>query len=150
MLSKLIIGLNNFSNRFRTLKARPDEILLLVPHCLQKTSCERNVIHDIDQCAHCGQCNITDIVKLRDEYGVKCNIASGGRQALDMVRDSSVKIVVAVACTKELSDGILAAFPKPVVAVPNLQPEGPCKNTRVNIDAAIQAVRSLIDSNRSD
>ena len=66
-----------------------------------------------------------------------------------MVRDSSVKIVVAVACEKELSDGILAAFPKPVVAVPNLQPEGPCKNTRVNIDAAIAAVKSLIASDES-
>lgn len=144
MISKLVISLNNLANRFRNLETDPESILLLVPHCLQKTTCGRNVIHDINQCAHCGQCNITDILKLRDEFGIQCNIASGGRQAIDMVRDPSVKVVVAVACEKELSDGILAAFPKPVIAVPNLRPEGPCKNTRVNIDDAIAAVKSLI------
>src|SRR5210317_2240374 len=122
MLSRLIISANNFANKFRSLRAKPENILLLVPHCLQITSCGRNVIHDIDQCAHCGQCNVTEIIKVRDKYGIQCNIASGGRQALDMVRDASVKTVVAVACQKELSDGILAAFPKPVVAVPNEQP----------------------------
>ena len=144
MISKLVISFNNIANRFRKLEAKPENILLLVPHCLQKTTCGHNVIHDINQCAHCGQCNITDIIKLRDDYGVQCNIASGGRQAIDMVRDPSVKLVVAVACEKELSDGILAAFPKPVIAVPNLRPEGPCKNTRVNIDEAIAAVKALI------
>ena len=147
MISKLVIFLNNIANRFRKLEAKPENILLLVPHCLQKTTCGHNVIHDINQCAHCGQCNITDIIKLRDDYGVQCNIASGGRQAIDMVRDPSVKLVVAVACEKELSDGILAAFPKPVIAVPNLRPEGPCKNTRVNIDSAIEAVKALISNN---
>ncbi len=144
MISKLVISFNNIANRFRKLEAKPENILLLVPHCLQKTTCGHNVIHDINQCAHCGQCNITDIIKLRDDYGIQCSIASGGRQAIDMVRDPSVKLVVAVACEKELSDGILAAFPKPVIAVPNLRPEGPCKNTRVDIDAAIAAVKSLI------
>ena len=144
MISKLVIGLNNFANRFRMLKSKPEGILLLVPHCLQKTSCGRNVIHDIDQCAHCGQCNVTDIIKLRDKHGIQCNIASGGRQAIAMVRDASVNIVVAVACEKELSDGIMAAFPKPVVAVPNIRPEGPCKNTKVNMELADKAIESLL------
>ncbi len=144
MLSKLIIGINSFANRFRKLRAKPENILLLVPHCLQITSCGRNVIHDVDQCAHCGQCNITEILKVRDKYGIQCNIASGGRQAIEMVRDPTVRTVVAVACEKELSDGIMAAFPKPVVAVPNQRPEGPCKNTRVDMAAAERAIKSLV------
>lgn len=144
MLSKLIIYLNNVLIRFRSLKSRPEGILLLVPHCLQMTSCGRNVIHDINQCAHCGQCNVTEILRLRDKYGIQCNIASGGRQAIKMVRDPSVKTVVAVACEKELSDGILAAFPKPVIAIINERPEGPCKNTRVNMSAAERAIESIV------
>jgi len=144
MLSRIIIFMNNLLNRFRKLKAKPENILLLVPHCLQITSCGRNVIHDIDQCAHCGQCNVTEILKIRDKYGIQCSIASGGRQAIAMVRDSSVRTVVAVACEKELSDGILAAFPKPVVAIPNERPEGPCKNTRVNMESAEKAIQALI------
>lgn len=144
MFTGIIIGFNNFINRFRKLKAKPENVLLLVPHCLQITSCGRNVIHDINQCAHCGQCNITDLIKLRDKYRIHCNIASGGRQALEMVRDQEIKIVVAVACRKELSEGIIAAWPKPVVAVPNIQPEGPCRNTRVNIELAEDALKQIL------
>lgn len=143
MFNRLIIQLNNFANKFRHLHCRAEDILLLVPHCLQRTSCGKNVIHDIDQCAKCGQCNIMEILALRERYGIQCSIASGGRQALAMVKDPKVKIVVAVACEKELSEGIRAAFPKPVIAVPNLLPEGPCRNTRVNILEAERAIQSL-------
>lgn len=144
MFSNIVIRLNNLINRFRSLKAKPENILLLVPHCLQITSCGRNVIHDINQCAHCGQCNITELIAIRDKYHVQCNIASGGRQALAMVRDPRVHLVLAVACNRELSEGILAAWPKPVVAVPNTQPEGPCRNTRVDIQQLEASLKKIL------
>ena len=65
------------------------------------------------------------------------------------IRDSAyvlrpeVKAVVAVACEKELVQGIRAAFPKPVVAVPNMTPEGSCRNTVVDPVAVVKAIESL-------
>ena len=44
----------------------------------------------------------------------------------------------------KLLDGIRACFPKPVLAVPNRRPNGPCKDTRVDLDAVRLAIESLI------
>ena len=144
MFSTLTLGLNRCLNRFRTLRVPAENLLLLVPHCLQRTQCGRNIIHDIDQCEHCGQCNVTDLLKLRYTFGVKCNLASGGKEAPSYVKDPAVKVIVAVACEEDLAAGIRASFPKPVVAIPNTRPHGPCKDTQVDIERVRATLESLV------
>ena len=63
-----------------------------------------------------------------------------------MVRDPSIKAVVAVACEKALADGIRAVIPKRVIAIPNERPNGPCKNTRVNTAVVRAAIQELLGS----
>ena len=148
-MRKLLIRLNNWITHLRRPRVAPENLLLLVPHCLQRSACTQNIIHDLDQCRLCGQCNIAELIRIRDEYGLLCNLASGGRQAVSMVRDRRVRAVVAVACEKELVDGIRAAFPKPVLAVPNRRPHGPCKDTCVNIpdlEAALKEILTPVDA----
>jgi len=143
-MRKLLIGLNNWITRLRKVRVAPGNLLLLAPHCLQRTPCKHNVIHDLDQCARCGQCNVGDLLRLRDTYGVQCSLASGGRQAIGLVRRADVHAVVAVACEKELVDGIRAAFPKPVLALPNLRPNGPCKDTGVDAAELEAVLRTML------
>ena len=52
-----------------------------------------------------------------------------------------VKAVVAVACGKELRQGVLGVFPKAVLGVVNLWPHGPCKDTDVALEAVEEAIR---------
>lgn len=144
MIRSALIRLNNAVVRLRAPRVAPGNLLLLFPHCLQNSRCERNVVHDVDACARCGRCRLADLLKLRDAYGLLCCLASGGRQALARVRKPDVKAVVAVACEKELIDGIRAAFPKPVLAVPNLRPHGPCKDTDTDLATIRTAVESLL------
>lgn len=139
-----LVRVNNVLTRLRRVRVQPDELLLLVPHCLQLTRCTQNVKGDVDQCRRCGQCDVAGLIEIRDRHGIRCNLAAGGRQALGYVRASGVKAVVAVACEQELVAGIRAAFPKPVLAVPNERPDGPCNDTRVPLDAVDAAVRSLL------
>ena len=146
---KLIIAINNRLVRWRRVKVRPEEILLLLPHCLHKQSCPRNVMHSLDECRRCGQCSIGALIAIRDDLGVVACIAGGGREALAQTRRPEVKAVVAVACCKELVQGIFAAFPKPVLAVSNQTPEGPCRNTLADPAAVIQAIESLINNKGS-
>jgi hypothetical protein len=73
-------------------------------------------------------------------------MAAGGREALAFVADKQVKAVVAVACEKELSQGILAVFPKPVLGVLNIQTNGPCRNTRLDPQSVRTAVLSMLKS----
>ena len=119
-------------------------ILLLLPHCLHKDSCNRNVERDLTECRRCGECGISDMVRIRDEFGVLSHVVGGGKQALLRTKEPQIKAIVAVACEKELVHGIFYTFPKPVVAVMNETPKGPCKNTVVDADKVSAAIRSII------
>ena len=70
-------------------------------------------------------------------------VVGGGRDALARTKQENIKAVVAVACEKELVQGIFAAFPKPVLGVINETPEGPCKNTLADPDKVTQAIERL-------
>lgn len=145
MIRRLVIRVNNAVVRRRRVRAAPEQLLLLGPHCLQQHLCERPVKDDMTQCARCGRCRVADLVVLCEEYGIRGCLAGGGRQAVAAVRHPQVKAVVAVACDRELCAGIMAAFPKPVLAVPNQLPNGPCRDTTVDINAVRAAVVAVLD-----
>ena len=145
MFRKSVVAINNWIVRARHIKVPLRNLLLLLPHCLQRTACERKVIHDVNSCRRCGACNIDGLLKLRDELGIRSAVASGGRQALGLARDKEVRAIVAVACEKELFDGILAAFPKPVLAVANRQPNGPCRDTVVDVNLVRAALLEMLE-----
>lgn len=140
------IAFNNWVTvSLRRVKVSPNSLLLLVPHCLQSSQCGRNVTADVDNCAKCGSCDVAGILALRDRYGIQCSLAGGGKQALLSVKERSVKAIVAVACEKELAEGIRASFPKPVLAVTNQRPNGPCRDTEVDLANVENALETLLD-----
>ena len=130
----------------RKVKVPAKNLLLLAPHCLQDPDCARNIIQGADKCARCGKCDVAGLLKLSDEFKVRCFIVGGGRQAVNLVRDPEIKSVVAVACRKELVDGIRASFPKPVLAIMNEQPHGPCKDTEVDLTLVRKALIEMLES----
>ena len=143
-----LIRFNNFMTRLRRVRVAPENLLLLAPHCLQVSVCKQNVAAGIDACRRCGKCDVADLLEIRDKYGIQCHVAGGGRQAIGLVKQSSVKAVVAVACEKELALGIKASFPKPVLAVSNQLPNGPCKDTCVTTAIVDAAVREMLGLGR--
>ena len=144
MVDKALVRLNNLSLRLRSKKCSADAILVLIPSCLQSSRCTRKVTIDVANCERCGNCPVGAVAALGDEYGVRVACATGGRLALEMVKDDSVKVVVAIACEKELRAGIIGAFPKPVLAVTNLRPNGPCRDTDVDLDAVREAIERFL------
>jgi hypothetical protein len=144
MFKRMIISLNNRLTRLRSPHVRPDQRLLLAPRCLQQSDCPHNIGKNMDGCELCGRCNVKDLVELGRETGVCCYIAAGGREALAAVKNPAVQAVVAVACEKELFEGIVASIPKPVLAVYNRQTNGPCRNTRLDIHEVRTAVQSML------
>jgi hypothetical protein len=57
------------------------------------------------------------------------------------VKQDCVDAVVAVACEKELREGMRATFPKPVLGIINLRPNGPCRDTDVDVAQVEDAMR---------
>ncbi len=117
--------------------------MLLVAHCLQGR-CGRFLGREAQGCALCGGCDFAAIRGLSDRYGVRFRVAGGGREAAALVREDGVRAVVAVACHRELVAGIWAAFPKPVFALFNTQPNGYCHFTRVEVGRVERALRQVL------
>jgi hypothetical protein len=139
-----IIAVNNWWVRRRGIKVRPEEILLLLPHCLHRETCPRDVVHSLGECLRCGQCSVGELAGVREMTGVTGCMVGGGRQALQRAKEPGIKAVVAVACERELKHGILAAWPKPVLAVTNITPEGPCRNTLADPGKVAEAIRVFL------
>ena len=113
MLDKLFIGINNFFRlRLRIKKIKPENIVLLFSHCLQDSGCPQKIILDLANCKRCGKCAVKGLMELSAQYGINCAVASGGVMALEKTKQGSVKGIVAIACEKELREGIKGIFPK--------------------------------------
>ncbi len=125
-------------------KIEPERLLLLLPHCLQKADCQRRITTSIDNCQQCGKCDIDALVKLAQTYKVRIAVATGGTLARKIVRDYKPRIIVAVACERDLTSGIHDTFPLPVYGILNQRPEGPCWNTRVDVAEVEKALQIFL------
>ena len=134
----------NSITHLRRSRCRPEELLLLVPSCLQCSECRQKITNDIAECQRCGRCKVKDMVELAEKYGVRAAVATGGRLALEMARQADIKAVVAIACEKELMEGMTAVFPKPGLGVINIRPHGPCKDTDVDLAEVEKALAWLL------
>ncbi|AEG60557.1 DUF116 domain-containing protein [Desulforamulus ruminis] len=138
------IEVNNELVRTSPIHLRPEQILLLAPHCLQETSCSHKVTHDINNCRRCGKCAISSLLELRDRYGVRVGVATGGTLARKHVKEYRPKAIVAIACERDLASGIQDCSPIPVLGVLNERPFGPCFNTRVSADGVGKAIEFFL------
>ncbi|MDA8164057.1 MAG: DUF116 domain-containing protein [Desulfobacteraceae bacterium] len=123
----------------------PHELLLLMPHCLQRSACPIRLTYDITNCKRCGKCPITGLLDLSEKYGIHLAIATGGTIARRIVVQKRPRLILAVACERDLASGIQDTYPLPVFGILNERPFGPCYNTKVPLDHLEEAVRRFLD-----
>ena len=137
------IAMNNSLVLSQRMRVKPDRILVLLPHCIQLSDCEIKVTGDIHKCAQCGRCSIKGLVEIGQKYSVDIAGATGGTLARKVSVEKRPKLVLAVACERDLTSGIKDCYPLPVIGILNERPFGPCFNTFVDvskIDAALNQV----------
>lgn len=110
----------------------PAGVLLLLPHCLQTHGCAHRIVYDHDLCTRCGACDMAALLGLAEARGVDLSIATGGTAARRAVEEAKPGMVLAVACPRDLSSGILDSAAVPVYGVLNSRPNGDCFDTRVD------------------
>ena len=125
---------------------RPQEILLLLPHCLQSSTCSVRLTYDINNCKRCGLCPVAGLLALSEAYGVHMAIATGGTIARRIVVQKRPKLILAVACERDLSSGIQDTYPLPVFGVLNDRPHGPCLDTQVALEHLEGALRHFLQA----
>jgi uncharacterized protein len=138
------IKVNNQLVESETRRYRPEEVLLLMPHCLQNSRCKYRLTYDIDNCKRCGECPLAGLLELRDRYGVHLAIATGGSIARRIVVQTRPQLIVAVACERDLASGIQDTYPIPVYGVLNERPHGPCLDTSVPLEQVELALNRFL------
>lgn len=140
------IAVSNLIFMKSRIKVPANKLLVLVPHCLQLATCPHKITRDPNNCKRCGGCNIGDLMKLSEEMGFIFFVATGGTLARQVVINNRPQAVLAIACERDLMSGIQDVYPLPAVGVLNIRPNGPCYNTRVDIDEVKKTLSQIIEN----
>lgn len=135
---RAIININNRLVRAEHPKTK--KILLLLPHCLQIDECTIRLTHNIYNCERCGRCEIRDLIEIADRNNLNLFVATGGTIARKIVTEIKPEAIVAVACERDLSGGLVDTYPLPILGIPNERPFGPCFNTQVDLEKVKEAI----------
>ncbi|PLX15236.1 MAG: hypothetical protein C0601_13510 [Candidatus Muiribacterium halophilum] len=121
-----------------------DEILVLLPHCIQDKDCKFRITHHQDNCIMCGKCHFGEILKYCKEKGINLRIATGGTLARKIIKELRPKGIVAVACHRDLIEGISDVKKIPVLALTNIIGKcGPCISTGVDTKKLFDLIEKL-------
>ena len=142
------IAVSNLIFAKSKIKVPANKLLVVVPHCLQLASCPHKITRDPSNCKRCGGCNIGDLVKLSEELGFIFFVATGGTLARQIIKNNRPQAVLAIACERDLMSGIQDVYPLPAVGVLNIRPNGPCYNTRVDMDEVKKSLQQIIISEK--
>lgn len=127
------------------IKVPAKRLLVLSPHCLQLSTCPHKITRDPNNCKRCGGCNVGDLMKLSEELGFTFFVATGGTLARQVVKKIRPQAILAIACERDLMSGIQDVYPLPAVGVLNIRPNGPCNNTRVDMEEVRRVLAQIIE-----
>jgi hypothetical protein len=71
-------------------------------------------------------------------------VATGGTLARRIIVERRPKLIIAVACERDLSSGIQDSYPLPVFGITNHRPHGPCYDTEVDLERVEEALKLFL------
>jgi uncharacterized protein len=139
------IAINNRLVLAEAGKLAPENLLLLLPHCLQNHDCGVRITGSVQNCKACGRCKIKDLAALSEKYHFPIAVATGGTLARRIVKEMKSKLIIGVACERDLTSGIQDSYPIPVFGLLNQRPFGPCFDTDVDLDLVEKGIRTFLN-----
>jgi len=129
-MSNSFIKVSNALVRSARLNKDSGPLMILLPRCLTAETRRK-------------------VQALAERYGSLVYTVPGGELARKLIRDHRPSRIIAVACERDLVSGIQDVAPViPTYAVPNCRPEGPCKNTLVDLGRIEEALILFSPSTR--
>jgi len=99
------------------------KVLILLPRCLEKPL-------------------IKKIKEIGEKYKVDISVVGGGSKAKEVIKQKKPTAVIGIACERDLVSGIRDVSGNiPVIGVVNERPEGPCKQTIIDISKVEDAIK---------
>ena len=144
-VERSFIEVSNHLVRQKMIRVKPERLLILTPHCIQKDTCPHKITRNVNNCKRCGQCQVDALLRLTEKYGVHLAIVTGGTLARNVLKSLRPQAVLAIACERDLTSGIQDTFPLPVVGVLNQRPFGPCFNTSVDMEQVETLLQAMVE-----
>lgn len=144
-IRRSFVAINNKLVLAEAPRVRPDKLLLLLPHCLQFHDCPLRITGRAINCKRCGKCKIKDLVELSEKYRVPIAVATGGTLARRIVVEKRPKVIIGVACERDLTSGIQDSYPIPVYGILNRRPFGPCFDTDIDLAMVEEGLVRFLD-----
>jgi len=127
-LGNSFVKVSNALIRTHVRKVNPEKLLILLPRCLQKSIQEK-------------------IITFSKKFKIPVFTVAGGERARQLVTQYNPKAIIGVACERDLVSGIQDVIDRiPVIGIPNFRPEGPCKNTLIDLKEFEKAVQTFLGS----
>jgi len=145
LLRKFYIDFNNVMVNASGRRYLPENVLILLPHCLQYSECGYKITNNTENCRRCGRCSIGEILKIAEEKGIEVCIVTGGTAARNIVKRINPELIFAVACERDLTSGIVEVGKIPVIGLINDRPNGPCYNTTVDVVILKQRLDEILE-----
>lgn len=131
-LANSLLKVSNSVNRALYPKVKPEELLIVVPRCLSKFM--RN-----------------ELAELTEKYGITFHTATGGNAARELLVTKRPKAVIAVACERDLLSGVQdVGGAVPVITIANKRPEGPCRNTFIDMEEMEKSIQFFLGADRNN
>jgi len=125
-MANSFVKVRNALLRTNVRHVHPDQLLILLPRCLQVPLQKQ-------------------IREYADKKGIHIATVPGGEKARQLVMELKPLAVIGVACERDLLSGIQDVSEKiQVIGIPNIRPEGPCKNTLIDLNEFENAVHTFL------
>lgn len=125
-LGHSFVKVSNAISRATKIPGRDEKLLILLPRCLTKEELKR--INDF-----------------KNIYPIEICVVSGGELARKKVKELRPTAVIGVACERDLVAGIRDVGGRfSVIGVPNIRPNGPCKDTNVDMVELERAIQFYV------
>ena len=112
-------------------------------------ACKVKITGNVENCEGCGQCPIKELLEVSRKYDVELAVATGGTIARRIVVQKRPRLIIAVACERDLTSGIQDTYPLPIYGIFNRRPHGPCFNTGLPLAEVEGAIRHFLDTSES-
>ena len=129
---------------------RARKALVLLPHCLQDSSCTAGILEDLGNCFSCGHCPAGDILSnvLSDRWN--CRITNRSHKAYREAREFKPDLLVAVTCSDRLLKGLLKLPEVPSYVIHLQVPHGMCVDTTFSVPHLDAVMEALVEPNQEE
>jgi hypothetical protein len=128
-------------------KTKPQDKILILPHCLRDSECEANLETSGLVCKNCNRCVIGVLKNKGEEMGYQVFIIPGSTFLKKIIENNDFKAVLGVACYQDLNLGMMKLSKFSCQGVPLLR-DG-CVNTKVDSRAVLEKMGVVMQKNSS-